>query len=262
MKEVLDRAMNFVNSRFNYMDCAVLGCDIDCERNIHFYSNKPLEGYSKADGIYEKAVPFADLTGEQRQALHRYLVLGPTVRRTNLPESDKIYTKDLEAYLFAISGHPEYIFIPTGQITREIAGDENYSGMPEDSILVHELGHRITPAIRRKLAKRLGLGKRGHSIGNLSRDDFSRAVQEEMFAKHTEMLYLQENYPDIANQRLQRFEDETKQDIDTGHAHGPDTHPPASRLYFAIEKNPGLKRFVGSLYKELQKSHNSLVASI
>ena len=260
MKEVLDRAIKFIESRFGSADCAVLGCDIDSEKNIHLYSNKALKGYSKANGIYEKVVSFRDLTEKQRNALHRYLVVGPSVRQTNLPESDEIYTKDLEADLFGVNRHPKYIFIPAGQITREITGDdEPYSQIleftktnPEDSILVHEFAHSITPETSRKLAKRFGLGRNR---------PFSRAIQEEMFAKYTEMLYLQENYPHIANQRSQQFKDEIERDTAfrkshpeypaiSDNPHGPNPHPPASRLYFSIVENPELKRFVDSIYKE------------
>lgn len=259
MKETFDRAMKFVESRLDSMECVVLGCDIDSKGNIHLYSNEALEGYSKTNGVYENVIPNSELTGRQRSALHRYLVVGPSVRQTNLPESDEIYTKDLEADLFGVSRCPEYVFIPTGKITREFIGDDEFYARileltkinPEDSILVHEFAHIIKPETRRKFAKRFGLGRNRA---------FSEAVQEEMFAKYTEMLYLQDNYPDIAWQRLQEFRDEIDRDSKfreshpeypaiTDNPHGPDTHPPASKLYFAILENPELRGFVDSIYK-------------
>ncbi len=246
MKHTFGRALQFIESKFGSTDCTVLGCDIDSEGNLYIYSNTHLEGYSKTNGIYEKIIKINELTKSQRDALHRYLVVGPSVRQTNLPDSDKIYTQDLETELFRVNKQPEYVFIQSKDITKEFIGDNDlYVNIirsietnPEDSILVHEFAHRIQPKIRRKLAKRFGLGKD---------KDFSKKVQEEMFAKYTEMLYLEENYPEIAEKRRKHFEAEINEG-EKESPHGRDPHPAASKLYFALEKKPELRNFVDSLY--------------
>jgi len=92
-----------------------------------------------------------------------------------------------------------------------------------------------------------------------TRRTFSEAVQEEMFAKYTEMLYLQEFYPEAYEKRMAEFQEEIERDArfrelnpvypeKTNDPHGPDPHPSASKLFFSIEANPELKEFVESLY--------------
>lgn len=247
LKGVFERASSFVESRLGSADFVFLGCDVDRKGNIHLYSDVPLGGYSDSEGVYEKLVRKDEITDDQRNALNRYLIVGPSFRKTNSPDSDEIYTRDLETDLFGVNKHPEYIFVPTkNTLTKEIVGDrKTYKRMrrkmresPADSILVHERAHMIEPEIREKLAKRFGLGRD---------EDFSRDVQEEMFAKYTEMLYLRENYPGIARKRKRQFEREIREG-EKESPHGRDPHPAASKLFFALEERPELRDFVDSLY--------------
>ncbi len=249
LKGIFERASRFVESRLGSADFVFLGCDIDRKGNVHLYSNARLDGYSESGRVYEKVVQKDEVTGKQRNALNRYLVVGPSLRKTNLPDSDEIYTKDLETDLFGINEHPEYVFVPAkNTITKEIVGDrKTYNRMkrklkesPGDSVLVHECAHRIPPEIRNKLAERFGLGMD---------EDFSREVQEEMFAKYTEMLYLLENYPGIARKRKKQFEREISEG-EKESPHGRDPHPAASKLFFVLEERPELRDFVDSLYAD------------
>src|SRR3989338_7061220 len=151
MKNEFDRALTFAESKLGPTDCVILGCDFDSQGNVRLYSNRPLKGYTKTNGIYENVVPLAELTSRQRSALQRYLITGPSLRQTNLQESDSVYTRDLETDLFKVNNHPEYVFLPTKDITRELISDdlsypaiaERIGTNPSDSILVHELAHRI-----------------------------------------------------------------------------------------------------------------------
>jgi len=255
MKEAIMKGLEFATTRLGLEEFHVLGCDYDSRGNVCLFCNLELPNYSRAGQIYEKSIPLASLTSNQYKALHRYLVVGPCLRKTNLPESASIYTEDLEAGLFEVDKAPDYVFLPTVRITRTVLGDgkpyerimQYLATFPPDCILAHEAGHKKAVKVANEMAEQFGCD-----------DTFGPATCEETLAKYAEMLYLEENYPELYERRRQEF----LEDVSTLRApRDPDEiypdiicdplikspHVLSSEQYLAIEKEGGSRDFVDSL---------------
>jgi hypothetical protein len=262
MKENIRKALDFTEGRSGPVNYPVLGCDIDSQGALHFYSTKCFPGYSGNDGMYEKSVPVSGLSEDQRKALERYLLKGPVFRQTNSSDCDIIYTQDLERDLFGVHDDTVYVFLPSSDAIRKITGDEKFADIiekhPQDSILVHELGHAKALEMSEYLTRFFGKGKgyiivKRYFYDNIKkRSRFNNSVYNEVCAKYIEMAYLEKYYPELCEERRKEFMDEIEKDSIyrrthpeypqiTKDPHGPNIHSAASKLFFAFEKNPKLR---------------------